>query len=40
MGLLQTLLPLWTEQRGAQHSAHIGASVRQALYVCAAASLL
>ena len=40
MGLLQALLPVWAEQRGAQNLAHIGASVRQALYVCAAAALL
>ena len=40
MGLLQALLPVWAEQRGAQNPAHIGASFRQALYVCTAASLL
>ena len=40
MGLLQALLPVWAEQRGAQNSARIGASVRQALYVCAIAALL
>ena len=40
MGLLQALLPVWAEQRGAQNLAHIGASVRQALYVCAIAALL
>ena len=40
MGLLQALLPVWAEQRGAQNPALIGASFRQALYVCVAASLL
>ena len=40
MGLLQALLPVWAEQRGAQNPALIGASFRQALYVCAATSLL
>lgn len=40
MGLLQALLPVWAEQRGAQNPALIGASFRQALYVCAAASVL
>ncbi len=40
MGLLQALLPVWAEQRGAQNPARIGASFRQALYVCTAASLL
>jgi len=40
MGLLQALLPVWAEQRGARSPALIGASVRQALYVCAAASVL
>ena len=40
MGLLQALLPVWAEQRGAQDPARIGASFRQALYVCTAASLL
>ena len=40
MGLLQALLPLWAEQRGANDPAGIGASLRQALYLCAAASVL
>ena len=40
MGLLQALLPVWAEQRGAKNPALIGASFRQALYVCTAASLL
>ena len=40
MGMLQALMPVWAEQRGAQNPARIGASFRQALYVCIAASLL
>lgn len=40
MGLLQALLPLWAEQRGAQNLAGMGASLRQALYLCAAACVL
>lgn len=40
MGVLQALLPVWAEQRGANAQAAIGASVRQSLYICAAASLL
>ena len=40
MGMLQALMPVWAEQRGAQNPARIGASFRQALYVCMAASLL
>lgn len=40
MGLLQALLPIWAEQRGAQDPAGIGASFRQALYLCAGASVL
>lgn len=40
MGALQALLPLWAEQRGSGNPAGMGASFRQALYLCAAASLL
>ncbi|MCL1961759.1 MAG: MATE family efflux transporter [Desulfovibrionaceae bacterium] len=40
MGLVQALLPLWAEMRGAGRQADIGRSARQALYVCAAASVL
>jgi len=40
MGLLQALLPVWAELRGARRLADIGPSARQALYVCAAASVL
>lgn len=40
MGLLQALLPVWAEQRGARDHAGIGRSVRQALYLCALTSLL
>lgn len=40
MGILQALLPVWAEQRGAGETTAIGRSVRQALYLCALASLL
>ncbi|WP_019374312.1 MATE family efflux transporter, partial [Melaminivora alkalimesophila] len=40
MGILQAILPIWAEQRGAGRDAAIGASVRQSLYLCAAASVL
>jgi len=40
MGLLQALLPVWAEQRGARQHADIGRSVRQALYLCALTSVL
>lgn len=40
MGLLQALLPVWAEQRGAQDHAGMGRNVRQALYLCAATSVL
>ena len=38
IGVLQALLPVWAEQRGAQQTQAIGKSLRQALYLCAAAS--
>ena len=40
MGVLQALLPVWAEQRGANAQTAIGASVRQSLYVCSAAAVL
>ncbi|WP_313298888.1 MATE family efflux transporter [Diaphorobacter sp.] len=40
MGVLQALLPVWAEQRGAAHSHQLGASVRQSLYVCGAACVI
>ncbi|MBS0389585.1 MAG: MATE family efflux transporter [Proteobacteria bacterium] len=40
MGVLQALLPVWAEQRGAGARAAMGASVRQSLYLCAVASVL
>lgn len=40
MGVLQALLPVWAEQRGANAQPSMGASVRQSLYLCAAASVL
>ncbi|MBS0291968.1 MAG: MATE family efflux transporter [Proteobacteria bacterium] len=40
MGVLQALLPVWAELRGAGAQAAMGASVRQSLYLCAVASVL
>ncbi len=40
MGVLQALLPVWAEQRGAGQHGSIGASVRQSLYLWLAASVL
>jgi len=40
MGVLQALMPIWAQQHGAGEGAQIGASVRQSLYLCAAASAL
>ena len=40
IGVLQALLPVWAEQRGAQETEGIGRSLRQALYLCGAASLV
>ena len=40
MGLLQALLPVWSEQRGARAQEQIGASVRQSLYLWALACAL
>ena len=39
-GLLSALLPIWAELHGARRPADLGRSVRQALYVCALASVL
>lgn len=39
-GVLQALLPIWAEQRGAHQPLAIGSSLRQALYLCALASAL
>ena len=40
MGVLQALLPAWAELRGARETDGVGRSVRQALYLCGAASLI
>jgi len=40
MGMLQALLPIWAEQRGARAPGAIGRSLRQSLYLCLAASAL
>ena len=39
-GLVQALLPIWAELHGARHHRALGRSVRQSLYVCAAASVV
>lgn len=39
-GMLQALLPVWAELRGAGRTADIGQSVRQALYICAGAAVI
>ena len=39
-GVLQALLPIWAEQRGAHQPLAMGRSLRQALYLCALASAL
>src|SRR5690606_29385284 len=40
MGLLQALLPIWSEMHGGRRYADIGPSLRQSLYICLAASAL
>ena len=40
MGVLQALLPAWAELRGARETDGVGRSVRQALYLCAVASII
>jgi len=37
MGVLQALLPIWSELRGAGRGTEVGRSVRQSLYLCAIA---
>ena len=39
IGVFQALLPVWAQQRGAGQSRAMGQSLRQALYLCGAASL-
>ena len=39
-GLMQALLPVWSELRGAGASVQVGKSVRQALYLCLSVSLI
>jgi len=39
-GMMQALLPVWAQLRGAEQFTEVGRSVRQALYVCGAAILL
>ena len=40
IGVLQALMPVWAELRGAGQQAQMGASLRQSLYLCAVASAL
>ena len=40
MGGLQALLPVWAELHGARRTSEVGRSVRQSLYLCAAAIAL
>lgn len=40
MGVLQALMPVWAQQRGAGSLQGMGFSVRQSLYLCAGASAL
>lgn len=40
MGVLQALLPVWAELRGARRDAQLGQSFRQALYLCAVTMVL
>lgn len=40
MGTLQALLPVWAELHGARHTAALGRSVRQALYLAAFATVV
>lgn len=40
IGVLQALLPVWARHRGAGEPEAMGRSLRQALYLCAAASVL
>ncbi|MDM0035343.1 MATE family efflux transporter [Variovorax sp. J22P271] len=40
MGGLQALLPIWAELHGGRRTAEVGRSVRQSLYLCAAAVAL
>ena len=39
MGVMQALLPVWAELHGAQRTFDVGRSARQALYLCALATL-
>jgi len=40
IGVLQALLPVWAELRGARQTDGLGRSLRQSLYLCGAASLV
>ncbi|WP_010457908.1 MATE family efflux transporter [Acidovorax radicis] len=40
IGVLQALLPVWAEQRGARQTDALGRSLRQSLYLCGVASLV
>lgn len=40
IGIVQALLPIWAELRGARREVELGASLRQSLYLCAAITAL
>jgi MATE family multidrug resistance protein len=40
IGIVQALLPIWAEMRGARKHLELGQSVRQSLYLCAAVGLV
>ena len=40
IGVLQALMPVWAELHGARETGDVGRSLRQSLYLCAAASVI
>lgn len=40
LGVLQALMPIWAELHGARETEGVGCSLRQSLYLCAAASVI
>lgn len=40
IGIVQALLPIWAEMRGARSNLALGVSVRQSLYLCAAVGVM
>ena len=39
IGIIQALLPIWAEMRGARNNLAVGQSIRQSLYLCGLISL-